>query len=155
MAAPSALILYRNNLDQLKLADLTGVTIRMALLTSTYTPSVGLTGHTAYADLTNELTTSGGYTLGGVAMSSPSVAAYSTTGFKFSSAKASWTASGGGIPAWRYGVIYADATLWSITKPLIGYFIGDSTPANAAATVSGALLEINCPADGWFYLNHA
>lgn len=155
MAAPSALILYRNNLDVMKLSDLTGVTVRMALLTSSYTPSAGQTGHTAYSELTNELTTSGGYTLGGVSLASTAVATYSTTGFKFSTDKASWTASGGGIPAWRYGVIYADATLWSITKPLIGYFIGDSTPADAAATTSGALLEINCPTDGWFYLNHA
>ena len=155
MSAPSALVLYRNNLDVLKLSDLTGSTIRMALLTSSHTPNASQTGHTAYADLTNELTTSGGYTLGGVALSSPTIAAYGTTGWKFTTAKAGWTASGGGIPAWRYGVIYVDATLWSITKPLLGYFIGDSTPADAAATTAGALLEVNCPTDGWFYLNHA
>jgi len=155
MAAPSALIFYRNNLDVLKLSDLTGVTIRLALLTSSYTPSAGLSGHTVYGDLTNELSTANGYTAGGISLSSPTVTAYSTTGQKFSTGNADWTASGSGIPAHRYCVLYADATLWSLTKPLLGYFIADSTPADAALTPSGAHLIYNCPTDGWLYINHA
>jgi len=52
MAAASACQFYANNLDLEKLTDLTGATIKMALLASTYTPNTSETGHTVYADLT-------------------------------------------------------------------------------------------------------
>src|SRR5450755_3665583 len=44
--------------------------LTIALLTSTYTFAAT---HNVYADLTNELTTSGGYTLGGQAVSTVAV----------------------------------------------------------------------------------
>lgn len=149
MAAASACQFYANNIDLEKLSDLSA-NIFMVLCTSSYVPDTTNTGHTVYANLTNELTTSGGYTSGGVALSSPTTATYLTTGFKWSTGNASWTASGGGIPAWRYGVIYYSGSLWGITSPLLCYFTGDSAPADIAATSSGNVLQVTCPANGWF-----
>lgn len=100
MAAASAIQFYANNIDIEKLSDLSA-NIFMALCTSAYTPDTTNTGHTVYADLTDELGTANGYTAGGVALAGPALAAYLTTGFKFSTDDASWTASGGSIPAWR------------------------------------------------------
>jgi len=37
-----------------------------------------------------------------------------------------------------------------MTNPLIGYFLGDTTPADVPATTVGNPLTINCPANGWF-----
>ena len=71
-------------------------------------------------------------------------------GYKFSSASPSWSASGGNIPAWRYGVLRVDGALWGKTSPLIGYFVGDSAPADVPATSDGSPLTITCPASGWF-----
>jgi len=149
MAAASACQFYANNLDLEKLSDLTGATIKMALLASTYTPNTSETGHTVYADLTNELASANGYTTGGATLSAPTVTAV-TGGFKFSSGNASWTASGAGIPAWRYGVIYVSGSLWGITSPLLCYFTGDSTPADVPLTAAGVILQVSCPANGWF-----
>jgi hypothetical protein len=150
MAAPSAVQFYGNNIDLLKLSDLTGVTIKMLLTTSAYTPDTTNTGNTVLTDVTNELANGNGYTTGGVALTGPAVAAFSTTGFKFSTGAASWTASGTGIPAWRNAVIYVSGALWGLTSPLLGFFIGDSAPADVPLTASGNILQINCPANGWF-----
>jgi hypothetical protein len=149
MAAPSAVQFYANNIDLLKLTDLTGVTVKMLLTASTYVPNTTETGHTVLTDITNELASANGYTTGGATLSAPAITAI-TGGFKFSSGGASWTASGAGIPAWRYGVIYVSGALWGITSPLLGYFTGDSTPADVPLTASGNTLQVNCPANGWF-----
>ena len=150
MAAPSAIQFYANNIDLLKFADLSGVTVNMLLTSSTYAPNTTNTGHTVLLDITNEIANGQGYTTGGVALSSPAIAVFSTTGFKFSSGNASWTASGTGISAWRYGVIYVVGALWGVTSPLLGYFIGDSAPADVPLTAAGNILQVNCPANGWF-----
>jgi hypothetical protein len=42
-----------------------------------------------------------------------------------------------------------------LTNPLIGYFVGDSTPADVPATTDTNTLTLNCPAGGWFDLTHA
>ena len=150
MAAPSAFQFYGNNIDILKASDLTTATINMLLTTSTYVPDTTNTGHTVLANITNELANGNGYVTGGVALSAPTLAAFSTTGFKFSTGNAVWTASGTGIPAWRYGVIYVVGALWGITSPLLAYFTGDSTPADIPLTAAGNSLQITTPANGWF-----
>ncbi len=150
MSAPSACQFYGNNIDVEKLSDLSGATINMLLTTSAYTPDTTNTGHTVLANITNELANGQGYLTGGVALSAPTIATFSTTGFKFSTGNASWTASGTGIPAWRYGVIYVVGALWGITSPLLCYFTGDSAPADIPLTASGNTLQINTPANGWF-----
>ena len=99
MAAPSACQFFGNNIDLLKLSDLSGATINMLLTTSAFTPDTTNTGNTVLANVTNELANGNGYTTGGVALSAPTIATFSTTGFKFSTGAASWTASGTGIPA--------------------------------------------------------
>lgn len=149
MAAPSAFQYYANNLDLEKLSDLSA-NIFMLLTTSSYTPDTTNTGHTVLANITNELANGNGYLTGGVALAAPTVAAFSTTGFKFSTGNALWTASGTGIPAWRYGVIYYSGALWGITSPLLAYFTGDSAPADIPLTAAGNSLQVNCPANGWF-----
>lgn len=152
MAAPSAFQFYGKNLNVLKETDLSGATINMLLTTSTYTPTTTNVGHSALADITNELANGQGYTTGGVALSGPTVAVFSTTGYKFSTGNSLWTASGTGIPAWRYGVLYVVGSLWGITSPLLAYFTGDSAPADIPLTAAGNSLQITCPANGWFTL---
>jgi hypothetical protein len=80
------------------------------------------------------------------------VATAITNGFMFDSADPSWTASGSGIPAHRYYVMYVVGTLWGKTNPLIGYFIGDNTPADIPLTASGNPLTVTVNASGWFDL---
>lgn len=150
MAAPSAVQVYAENLSVMKLSDLSGATIKMLLTSSLYTPDTDNVGHAVLLDITNELANGNGYTTGGVALASPTIADFSTTGYKFSTGNASWTASGAGIPAFRYGVIYVVGALWGLTSPLLGYFTGDSAPADIPLTASGNSLQITCPANGWF-----
>jgi hypothetical protein len=155
MAAPSAVTFYANNLDILKLSDLTGATLRLGLVTSSYTPNTTQTGHTVWADVSaNEITAAGGYTAGGLALASPTVTAI-TGGFRFSTADATITPSGANLPTWRYGVTYVLGSLWSLTNPLIGIFTGDSAPADVPAWPIGIELRIACPAGGWFDLVRA
>jgi hypothetical protein len=126
MAAPSAVQCYAEVLNVMKLSDLSGATIKMLLTSSLYTPDTDNNGHSVLANITNEIANGQGYTTGGVALSAPTIADFSTTGYKFSTGNASWTASGTGVPAWRYGVIYVEGSLWGLTSPLLGYFTGDS-----------------------------
>lgn len=149
MAAPSAFQIYAENLNVMKLTDLSA-NIKILLTTSAYSPNTTNTGHGVLADITNELPNGNGYTTGGVALTAPTVATFSTTGYKFSTGNASWTASGSGIPAWRYGVLYYNGALWSLTSPLLAYFTGDSAPADIPLTAAGNTLQITCPANGWF-----
>lgn len=142
--------LYSRNKDDFRVNDIVAATVKLLLVTSTYTPSTNeTTGHSVLADITNEIANGNGYTTGGFTLASL-VATAITGGFKFASGNASWTASGGNIPAWRYGILYVSGTLWGQTSPLLGYFLGDSTPADIAATTTGNTLTINCPANGWF-----
>lgn len=148
--AAGAVTLYSTNKDDLNINDLVGATVNLALVTSSYTPDVTVTGHNEWADVSaNEITTAGGYTTGGQALTSK-VATSITGGFKFSSASPTWTATGGSIDAWRYGVLYVVGSLWGLTNPVIGYFVGDSTPANIPATTVGNTLTVTVPANGWF-----
>lgn len=150
MAAPSALQVYAKNLNLRKLSDLSGATIKMLLTSSSYVPDTSVTGHSVLADITNELANGNGYATGGVALSAPTIAAFSTTGYKFSTGNASWTGSGSGVPAWRNAVLYVSGSLWGLTSPLLGYLIGDSAPADVPLTAAGNSLVIACPANGWF-----
>lgn len=149
MAAPGTFTFYANNLDVEKLSDLVSANIRLALVSSAYTPNNSETGHTVWADVSaNELANGNGYTTGGASLTG-AVAAI-TNGFKFSTGNASWTGSGAGIPAWRYAVMYYLGSLWGVTNPLIGYFVGDSLPQDVPLTAATNILQLNCPANGWF-----
>ena len=143
--------LYSKNKNVLKLSDLTGATVKLLLTTSSYTPDATVTGNSVLTDISNELANANGYTTGGIALSSMSVTSI-TGGYKFTSANPVWTASGGSIPAWRNGVLYVSGSLWSLTSPLIGYFVGDTTSGGTdiPATTSGNTLTITVPSGGWF-----
>lgn len=129
-------------------ANLLTATVKMALITSAYTPNQ--VTNNQFSDVSGSQIAGGsGYTSGGATLGTKAVTAV-TRGFKFSSANIVWTAADGNIPAWRYGVLYIEGTVDGITNPLIGYFIGDDTPADIPATLNGSTLTINCPAAGWF-----
>jgi hypothetical protein len=128
--------------------DLTTVTVKLALVASTYTPNQDTDD--AWADVSaNEIANGNGYTTGGYTLLTP-VLTEITKGFKFSSANPSWTAEGGNIPAWRYMVMYISGTVEGVTNPVLAYCLGDSTPADVPATSDGNPLTITCPANGWF-----
>lgn len=103
--------------------------LKVALLSSSYTYSAA---HDAYADLTNELSTANGYTNGGATLSSVT---WNRSGgvLTLDAADVTWTASGGSIVA-RYAVIYVDATVNSVVKPLVAYILLDDTPADVTRT---------------------
>ena len=141
--------LYQANLDDIRIADLVGATIKLSLHTSAYTPNVGTGGHSLASNLTNELPTGGGYTAGGITLASPTKTAV-TGGYKFSTANAQWTATGSGIPTWRYAVLRVEGTIAGKVNPIIGYILGDAAPADVPVTASGNPLTISCLASGWF-----
>ena len=148
--AAGNITLYSKNKDDLRLNDIIVATVKLALVTSSYTPDATVTGNSLWSDASaNEIANGNGYTTGGYSLASM-VATAITGGFKFSSASPIWTASGGSIPVWRYGVLYVSGTLWGMTNPLIGYFLGDTTPADIPVTTVGNTLSITAPAAGWF-----
>lgn len=147
--AAGTFTLFSKNKDDLRINDITGATVKLLLTTSAFTPDTSVTGNSVLADVTNEVANGNGYTTGGVTLGSPAATAI-TNGFKFSSGNAVWTASGSGIPAHRNYVLYVSGTLWGMTSPLIGYFLGDAAPADVPATTAGNTLTAACPAGGWF-----
>jgi len=148
--AVGTVTLYSANKDDLNINALVGATVKVALVSSAYTPDTTVAGHSLWSSVSaNEIANGNGYTTGGATLTS-TVATSITGGFKFSSASPSWTASGGNIPAWRYAVFYVSGTLWGLTNPVIGYFVGDTTPADIPATTSGNTLTLNTPSGGWF-----
>lgn len=112
--------------------DLDNDTIRVALFTSSYTPSAA---HTAYSGLTNEVANGNGYTTGGEALTSVQWNQASGTA-TFDAADTEWTATGGSIVC-RYAVLYnADA---GGSNDLIGYILLDNTPADVTVTDTNTL----------------
>lgn len=123
--------------------------ITVCLLTSTYTFSAS---HNVYGDLTNELTTSGGYTAGGVALGSITFVQSSTVS-NLDAADATWTASGGGIPAFRFAVLYINATVNAIVKPLIACI--DNNGVDVPATTAPNVLTVAWNATGIWQVAHS
>lgn len=97
-----------------------------------------------YGDLTNEHANANGYTTGGVALSGIAWNESSGTISFVASTPTPWTASGGSITA-RFAVIYKNATVNSIVKPLLCVCLLDTTPADVTAT-SGNTFTITMPA---------
>lgn len=150
MAAPGTFTLFSKNKADIRINDIVAGTLKVALITSSWTPDVTVTGNSLFADMSaNDLATANGYTAGGVTPGTLAATAI-TGGYKFTSANPTWTASGGSIPAWRYAVFYMSGTVWGKVNPVIGYFVGDSAPADIPATSSGNTLTLTLPAGGWF-----
>lgn len=129
--------------------DLNTDTVKLALVTSSYTPDQ--VNHDLWADVSaNEITGGGttGYTTGGYTLLTPVFTAV-TKGFKFSSANPSWTAGASTLGTWKYGVLYVSGTVDTYVNPLIGYFEGESG-STVPATTDTNTLTITVPAGGWF-----
>jgi hypothetical protein len=121
--------------------------LTMALFLSTSNCDTLSVGTGIYGDLTNEVATNFGYTQGGVALTGETwtnSASVST----FDCDNVVWTASGGSITA-RFAVIYCNATVNTIVKPLLCVSLLDTTPADVTAT-TGNTLTIAINASGVF-----
>lgn len=125
---------------------------KMALFLSTSNCDTLSVGTGVYGDLTNEHANGNGYTTGGVALTGITWTHSGGTA-TFDCNNPVWTASGGDIVA-RFAVIYRDATVNSIVKPLLCVCLLDTTPANVTAT-NGNTLTITINASGVFTLTGA
>jgi hypothetical protein len=141
--------LFSKNKDDIRVNDLLGATIKLALVSSAWTPDASVTGNSLWADMSANEVSGNGWTAGGITLANDLATAISG-GFKYSSDNVAATAAGGSIPAWRYAVMYVSGALWGMTNPVIGYFLGDTTPADVPATTVGNTLTVACPANGWF-----
>lgn len=119
---------------------------RLSLFASTSNANTLTTASPIYANLTNELATANGYTIGGIAIT-PTWAQASGTA-TFDSNDPVWTASGGSITA-RFGVIYKNATVNTIVKPALCVCLLDTTPADVTAT-TGNTFTVTMNASGIF-----
>mgnify|MGYP000703988785 CR=1 FL=1 len=128
------------------LLSATAANYRLALVTNSWVPAPTTDELWAVASA-NELANANGYTTGGI--NPGSIALTQAAGVvKFTGNAVVWTASGSGIPAWRYGVLYYLGTLNGKVNPLVAYFLGDSTPADVPLTTSGNTLTITPNASG-------
>lgn len=128
------------------LLNATAANYRLALVTSSWTPNTATDELWAVAS-GNELANGNGYTTGGINPGSIALTQSAGT-VKFTGNAVVWTASGTGVPAWRYGVLYYLGTLNAKVNPLVGYFLGDSTPADVPLTTAGNTLTITPNASG-------
>jgi len=125
-------------------------TLKGSLHSSAYTPNVN--GHVQWSDVSaSEVSAAGGYVSGGWEISNPSVTRVGgTTTFDADDVVA--TAAGGNIPAFRYFVMRSTASRNGVTEGLIGYILGDTTPADIPQTLDGATLRVRFNAAGIFQL---
>ena len=125
-----------------KTINLSTDTIKLALVTAAYTFSAA---HDEYADITNELTTANGYTIGGFTLTTKTYV--QTAGVaKFNSDAAVWNVTGSNVVA-RRAIMYSDT---SSGKKLIGTFLLNSTPADVTTTPGNALTVGPHATNGWF-----
>lgn len=118
---------------------------KLLLLTNLFAPDDAT--DEVLADLSNEVPNGNGYVTGGNALTGVTLS--QTSGVvKFTSDPIVWTASGGAIPAWRYGYLYYLGTLNGKVNPLVGHFLGDNTPADIPATTNGNTLTVTPNAAG-------
>jgi GH18 family chitinase len=124
---------------------------KMALFQSTSNANTLSVGTAIYGDLTNEVAQASGYTTGGVAIGSETWVNASGT-ITWTCANGVWTASG--ALAARFAVIYRNATVNTIVKPLLAVCLLDTTPADFAVA-NGQQLIVSIPAGGVFTLSGA
>lgn len=122
--------------------------LKMALFLST--SNCNTLTHDVYGDLTNEHASANGYTTGGQALTGEVYTEASGT-VTFDCDNVIWTASGGSIVA-RFAVIYVDATVNSVVKPLLCVSLLDTAPADVTAT-NGNEFRVLINASGVFTLS--
>ncbi|WDS61313.1 hypothetical protein SEA_MINIFLAYER_6 [Satellite phage MiniFlayer] len=114
--------------------DFDSDTIKVALLTSSYTPAQ--TTHDYYDDVVANEVSGTGYTAGGQALASKTVTQDTANKVTiFDAADVTWASST--ITA-RYAVIYDDTPSTNATKPLLGYvdFGSDQSSSNGNFTLT-------------------
>jgi hypothetical protein len=109
-------------------------------------------GTGVYGDLTNEHANANGYTTGGIALTGESWTRSGGTS-TFTASPVVWTASGGSIIN-RFAVVYVNATVNTIVKPLLCVSLLDTAPADITTT-NGNTLTITMHASGTFTLSGA
>jgi hypothetical protein len=125
---------------------------KVALFLSTSNANTLSVGTGVYGDLTNEHANANGYTTGGWSVTN---LVWSKSGgiLTLDFDNPVWTASGGSIVA-RFGVLYKNATVNSIVKPLVCVSLLDTAPADVTAT-TGNTFTITIHASGALQLSGA
>jgi hypothetical protein len=125
---------------------------KIALFLSTSNANTLSVGTNVYGDLTNEHANANGYLTGGLALTGVT---WTNSGgvITFDCADPVWTASGGSIVA-RFAVVYRNATVNGIVKPLLCVCLLDTTPADVT-TSTGNTFTIQMNASGLFTLSGA
>lgn len=105
--------------------DWTDNTIKLALVTSSYTPSAA---HTQWSDVSGNEASGTNYTAGGATLANASKtdANLDADDVTFSNVTVTF----------RYLVCYFSGTLESITNPLLFYILVDDTPADIVVTAA-------------------
>lgn len=132
--------------------DLTDTNLKMALFTSATNANTLSVGTGVFGDLTNEVATAFGYTAGGIAITGNTFTQAAGTA-TFNCDDVVFTAAGGSIIA-RFAVIYVDATVNGVIKPLLAVCLMDTTPADITC-IDGNTLTIQMDAAGLFTLSGA
>lgn len=125
---------------------------KVALFLSTSNANTLSVGTAVYGDLTNEHANANGYTTGGLALTGETWTNSAGTE-TFDANDPIWTASGGSITA-RFAVIYRNATVNGIVKPLLAVCLLDTAPADVTATDTNTF-KITMNASGIFTLSGA
>lgn len=118
--------------------DFDADTFKMGLLGAGYTPD--FVNHHFWSDISaSEIAAGNGYTAGGVQLTGTSVSA-DGAGLKFTSTGPTplWTASGAGMPASRYAVIYKSTGV-AATSPLVCCLllaVADQVTVSAGSTLN-------------------
>lgn len=106
-----------------------------------------------YGDLTNEHANANGYTTGGATITPTWTQSGGVATFDAADLSPAWTASGGSI-VFRFLVIYKNATVNTIVKPILCVSLADTTPADVTAT-AGNPVNVTFNASGIFTLSGA
>jgi hypothetical protein len=132
MAAPGKWKAY----DRLKLRmgdatalDFDSIAIKLAIFLSTSNANTLSVGTNVFGDLTNEHSAANGYTAGGFAVPSPTWVNSGGVITLDAPDVSLGTPTGGGIVG-RFGVLYFDATVTGVVKPLIAVSLLDTAPAD-------------------------
>lgn len=125
---------------------------KLALFLSTSNANSLNVGTAVYGDLTNEHANANGYTTGGAAIAGQTWVNAAGT-ITWDANDVTFSAAGGSIVA-RFAVIYRNATVNTIVKPLLLICLLDTTPADVTAT-TGNTLTIQMNVSGLFTLSGA
>jgi len=132
MATNTIFNLFRKNQnDGTAVIDFNTDTIKVALATNSYVPSVTL--HDFFSDVTNEVTGTN-YTADGETITTPTLT--ETGGVAtFDGDDVGWLQNAGGFTDARFGIVYKDTGVAS-TSPLIGFIDLVSDKGNVAGDLN-------------------